>query len=282
MRSSVCRIAQRTQLSSSFASRPSVRRSLSSASADEISHFDALAATWWDTEGSSALLHKMNPARISFMRRHLLAASDASQQLQASGWLAGKRVLDVGCGGGILTESLARLGGQVLGIDASQRAITVAKEHAARQGIAVEYQQVLAEKLLERVKEGQEKPFQVIAAMEIIEHVEQPARFLETLLGLLEEDGWLFLSTIEKTVFAKLLTCTLAEDILRLVPKGTHNYDKFIPKQALMSWCRQLDVQVVDTRGIIYEPWRGAWTVLEPGQTWGEQCNYIMALRKRA
>jgi ubiquinone biosynthesis O-methyltransferase len=212
----------------------------------------------------------------------MLTASDAPEHTQAAGWLAGKSVLDVGCGGGILTESLARLGGQVMGIDASARAIHVAKEHAKGQDLQINYQPVLAESLLQNVKDGKQKPFHVITAMEIIEHVEQPARFLETLLGLLEQDGWLFLSTIEKTMFAKLLTCTLAEDILRIVPKGTHNYDKFIPKKALMAWCEQLGVQVVDTRGIIYEPWRGQWTVLEPGQTWGEQCNYIMALRKRS
>ncbi len=257
--------------SSSHSSFNASRSASSSINDDEISHFDELAATWWDPNGSSGLLHKMNPARLSFIKDHI-------DPLPSSSWLSGRRVLDVGCGGGILTESLRRLGGQVTGVDASEQGIKVAKEHAFRSNlVGIDYKHCSVDDLLPEEKDS----FDVICAMEILEHVIRPASFLKTILSLLSPDGILFISTIEKSVFAKLLTITMAEDILRLVPKGTHTYDKFIPKDAMRKWSSDLGADVVDTRGIIYEPWRGKWTVLKPGQEWGEQCNYIMAIKKK-
>lgn len=272
--------------------------SSSSVSEGEIHHFDALAATWWDLHGSSALLHKMNPARIGFIKSHVTAGMFPSD-LERVGhrWLEGQRTLDVGCGGGILSESLARLGATVTGVDASVNGIRVAREHARQMGIeGIEYLHTSAESLLVMGRgsgdhsdavEGPDggtatrrESFDVVCAMEVLEHVSSPPKFLETVMTLLKPGGLLFVSTIEKTRFAELLTCTIAEDILRLVPKGTHSYDKFVPKRAMHAWVGALGGRVVDTRGIIFDPLAGTWRVLSRGQTWGEACNYIMAIRK--
>lgn len=191
-------------------------------------------------------------------------------------WLSGKKTLDVGCGGGLLSEALTRLGGVVTGIDASPEGIKVAKEHARQMELEVDYRHTSAEGLAKSEAES----FDVVCAMEILEHVASPPAFLKTVLSLLKPDGILIISTIEKTAFARLLTCTIAEDILRLVPKGTHNYDKFVPKAAIKAWMSELGAEVVDIRGIIFDPLAGAWRVLAKGQKWGEACNYIMAIRK--
>lgn len=255
-------------------------QSPSSVSADEISHFDTLAATWWDPNGTSGLLHKMNPARIGFIRSHMVPKPIFSSDLESVDplWLSGKKTLDVGCGGGLLSEALSRVGADITGVDASSAGITVAKEHARQMGVQVEYLHTSAEELAASRTES----YDVVCAMEILEHVSSPASFLKTVMTLLKPGGMLFISTIEKTQFAKFLTCTIAEDILRLVPKGTHNYDKFIPKEAIKSWMSELGGEVIDTRGIIFDPLAGTWRVLNKGQTWGEACNYIMAIKKAA
>lgn len=244
-------------------------RSISSVHSDEILHFDSLAPTWWDLNGSSALLHKMNPPRISFIKSHL------SPSIVSHDWLRGHDVLDVGCGGGILSESLARLGARTTGLDASSAGIMVAKEHAKQSDLSISYINTSAE---EYVSTGAQ--FDVICAMEIIEHVKSPPAFLETMFKLLKSQGWLFISTIEASLFARILTCTIAEDILRLVPSGTHDPHKFVPKEGMKRWVDELGGQVIETRGIIYDPLMSKWRLLSPGQTWGEQCNYVMAIRK--
>ncbi|CCG81930.1 Hexaprenyldihydroxybenzoate methyltransferase [Taphrina deformans PYCC 5710] len=253
------------------------KRKDSSVSAEEIKHFDSLAATWWDTSGSSGLLHKMNPARIGFIKSHLTASLFPSD-LARNGplWLSGKRTLDVGCGGGILSEALTRVGGRVTGVDASTAGILVAKEHAKQMGLSVEYLHTSVEQLAPERSES----YDVVCAMEILEHVSSPPTFLRSVLQLLKPGGMLFVSTIEKTWFARLLTCTIAEDVLRLVPKGTHKYEKFVPKEAMVDWSRELGAEVVDTRGIIFDPLAGTWRVLGRNQPWGEACNYIMAIKK--
>ena len=252
--------------------------SSSSVSKDEISHFDNLAATWWDLDGSSGLLHKMNPARVSYIRSHIVPLPIFSTDAECTNplWLEGQKTLDVGCGGGILSEALRRVGGTVTGIDASSAGIQVAKGHAKQMDLDIEYLHTAAETLAESRSEA----YDIVCAMEILEHVASPPSFLKTVMTLLKPGGMLFISTIEKTAFARLLTCTLAEDVLRLVPRGTHNYEKFVPKEAIRIWMNDLGGQVIDVRGIIYDPLAGKWRVLRKGQSWGEACNYIMAIKK--
>ena len=187
----------------------SLKRCISSVHGSEIEHFNALAPTWWDLGGPSALLHKMNPPRIQFIKDHI--APDTSHL-----WLKDKEVLDIGCGGGILAESLARLGASTVGLDASSEGISVARQHSKLNNLEIEYVTTTAEDFAKT-----SRTFDVITAMEIFEHVASPPAFLETLLSLLRPQGWLFLSTIEASRFARLLTCTIAEDLLRLVPRGT-------------------------------------------------------------
>lgn len=252
----------------------------SSVSADEISHFDTLASTWWDPNGSSGLLHKMNPPRIGFIKSHIPSAPVFLSDADTSGpfWLLDQKTLDIGCGGGLLSEALTRVGGKVTGVDASAAGIAVAKKHADQMGLEVEYLHTSAEELAQ-TRAGN---YDVVCAMEVLEHVASPPSFLQTALSLVKPGGILFVSTIEKTRFAQLLTCTIAEDILRLVPKGTHKYDKFVPKAAIKKWMSELSGEVIDTRGIIFDPLAGTWRVLSKGQAWGEACNYIMAIRKSA
>lgn len=258
----------------------STKASTSTVSRDEISHFDALASTWWDPNGSSALLHKMNPARLSFLKSHVTTPELFMSDVDGASpfWLSDKKVLDIGCGGGLLAEALTRVGGEVTGVDASSAGIAVAKAHAKRMDLQIEYLNTSAEELVH----SQSDMYDVVCAMEILEHVASPPAFLRTVMALMKPDGLLIISTIEKSRFAKLLTCTIAEDILRLVPKGTHNYDKFVPKAAIKKWMGELGGEVIDTRGIIFNPLNGSWQVLAQGQSWGEACNYIMAIRKSA
>ncbi|BFZ54977.1 Hexaprenyldihydroxybenzoate methyltransferase, mitochondrial [Savitreella phatthalungensis] len=310
-----------------FHSTSSVPRN--SVSSEEIGHFDKLAATWWDPNGSSRLLHLMNPARISYMREgltrlplgHAQALDTFDEEASGGGasWLRGRRVLDVGCGGGILSESLRRLGGNVVGVDASEAGVGVARAHALETGLlpsddtpthptyahgSLQYIHGSVEDLADDPKH--KGSYDILCAMEILEHVNNPAAFLRTCVSLLkpptEENpggGLLFFSTIEKTRFAHLLTVTVAEEILKLVPRGTHNSDKFIPMAAVRRWCDDMGVaareatasspqidsvvaQVLDMRGTFFDPISQIWRIAPPNTPLAEQCNYFGTLERVA
>ncbi|KAL7424276.1 Hexaprenyldihydroxybenzoate methyltransferase, mitochondrial [Cryptotrichosporon argae] len=315
--------------SSPASSAPSASNSaagLNTVNAGEIAHFSRLSSQWWDETGEFALLHRMNPARVEYMRRVLALAdepawtfagrhADRARGEKTAGWLRGKRVLDVGCGGGLLAESLARLGGDVLAIDASESNIKIAQTHAAADpflaaaaaaGSAtgadgrgrLRYRHTAAETI--RAEGGQ---FDVVCSMEVVEHVDEPAEFLRCLADMVKPGGHLFLSTISRTPLAQLLTLTLAEDVLRLVTPGTHTYAKFIKPAELRqffhasaggfdTWERSADAsdtrkEVGSTQGIVYDPLGQAWRLWDAaeGTLWkevGEQCNYMFHARKRA
>ncbi|GAA6024944.1 hypothetical protein JCM8202_002157, partial [Rhodotorula sphaerocarpa] len=255
---------------------------------EEIAHFSRLSAHWWDPTGEFGLLHRMNPARIEFLRGELLRV----HELDGPRWLRGKDVLDVGCGGGIFAESLARLGANTLAIDASGSNITTAQTHAAldpslrvlnsplpstaeggTQRNTLEYRHTAAERLVE---EG--KTFDVVCAMEVVEHVEDPRGFLECLMQLTKPGGHLLLSTISRTPLARLLTITLAEDALRLVTPGTHSYHKYLkPSELRDFFVREKGWTEFETRGCPYDPIAGRWRLLEIGQFGGagELVNYF-------
>ncbi|GAA6027260.1 hypothetical protein JCM8097_002534 [Rhodosporidiobolus ruineniae] len=269
-------------------------------SPEEIAFFSSLSAEWWNPKGEFGLLHRMNPARIQCLRDELLK----ERELPAARWLEGKEVLDVGCGGGIFAESLARLGATTLAIDASGSNITVAQTHASldpslhvlnspippafssssspsstdgRPRNTLEYRHCAAEDL---VKEG--KQFDVVCAMEVIEHVEDPRGFLECLGKLLKPGGLLLLSTISRTPLAKLLTITLAEHVLRLVSPGTHTYHKYIKPAELVGFFDEQGWTGAEVRGCPYDPLAGKWRLLNPGELGGvgELVNYFAAVRK--
>lgn len=206
------------------------------ADAEEIARFDAVASHWWDTEGDFRPLHDINPLRASYIDR------------QCAG-IAGKRVLDVGCGGGLLAEALAHRGAEVLGIDLSPIAIDVATRHAAEQGLGnVSYQLSAIEALTDETR------FDVITCLEMLEHVPDPEAILQATVPLLEPGGHLIVSTLNRNPKAFAKAILGAEFIMRLIPPGTHEYAKFIKPSEMATWARQAGYDLVDERGIHYNP----------------------------
>ena len=212
---------------------------------DEIARFDALAAQWWDPAGPMAPLHAMNPARIGWILSRLQARRDD---------LAGLRVLDVGCGAGLAAESLARAGLDVLGIDAADAAIEAAQTHAAGQDLPLHYRATTAEALLNTGAR-----FPVITALEVIEHVVDPGEFAALLARLLEPGGVLFLSTLNQTARSYITAKIGAEYLLRWLPIGTHDWQRFLTPAETAAHLRAARLRVADITGLIPDLRRGGW-----------------------
>lgn len=212
----------------------------------EAAHFGGLAGDWWDPNGASAMLHKLNPVRLAYVRDMI----DQHWQADEHGFrpLEGKTALDVGCGAGLLAEPLARLGAKVTAVDAAPELIEVAKGHAEGQGLDIDYRAVGVEQVDAR--------FDLVTAMEVIEHVADPETFVEDLAKRLAPDGLLILSTPNKTGWSKLLTITIAEGLGR-IPKGTHDFDKFIDPDMMRGLLAKAGLECIDFEGIAISPTRG-------------------------
>ena len=212
----------------------------------EAAHFGALAADWWDPNGSSAMLHRLNPVRLRYIRDRV----DQHWGLDETGLkpLAGRSSADVGCGAGLLAEPLARLGAAVTGIDAAPENIAAAREHALGQGLEIDYRVGGAEALDGR--------FDLVTSLEVVEHVADPAAFIGALAGAVAEGGLLILSTPNRTQWSRLIMIGLGEGTGR-IPKGTHDWDKFIAPDELKALVRDAGLEVVDTTGISWTPTRG-------------------------
>lgn len=232
-------------------------------SESEAAHFGALAADWWDPKGSSAMLHKLNPVRLGFIR----AAVDAHFGSDADGLkpLAGKSALDVGCGAGLLCEPLARLGASVTGVDAAPENIEVAKAHAAQSELTVDYRagELSAQKL---------GKFDLVSAMEVIEHVTDPAAFVAGLAAHLKPDGLMILSTPNRTAASRLFLVEAAER-LGQVPRGTHDWDQFLTPDELGALLGAAGLEVAGMRGIAFSPLKGLHL------SDNKALNYILAAR---
>lgn len=213
----------------------------------EAAHFGAMAADWWDPKGSSAMLHRLNPVRLRYLRERI----DAQWHGDETGFtpLAGKRALDVGCGAGLLCEPLARLGASVTGLDAAAENIAVASAHAAQSGLAIDYRTGSVENL-----DG--ATFDLVTSMEVIEHVTDPAAFIAGLAGALAEGGLLILSTPNRTALSRLALITVGEG-LGQIPRGTHDWDKFLTPDELTSLANEAGLAVRDVRGLVFDPTRG-------------------------
>jgi 2-polyprenyl-6-hydroxyphenyl methylase/3-demethylubiquinone-9 3-methyltransferase len=203
---------------------------------EERDKFDAIASGWWDPEGPFRPLHELNPARLKFI-------VDRAK-------LSDRDVLDVGCGGGILAESLARKGGRVTGIDVAPRVLATARLHLHESGLTVDYQ----EKTVESVAQDSPEAFDVVTCMEMLEHVPEPDSIVRAIAALLKPGGNGFFSTLNRTPLAFALGIVGAEHIARLLPRGTHRYDRFIRPSELSAWLRDAGLVVRDIVGLHYNP----------------------------
>jgi len=212
----------------------------------EVEQFAAHAGDWWDPSGSQAMLHKLNPVRLAYVRdwidQHWQGDECARRPLE------GKRALDVGCGAGLLAEPLARLGAEVTAIDPAAELIDAALEHSAGQGLAIDYRVAAVESI--------EGLFDLVTAMEVIEHTADPQAFLGALAQRLAPDGLLILSTPNATSWSRLLTITVAEGI-GAVPKGTHDFAKFIAPERMQAMMGEAGLKCLDVEGIAWGPARG-------------------------
>ncbi len=214
---------------------------------DEAAHFGALAADWWDPKGSSAMLHKLNPVRLGFIRSVL--NDHFGFDTKAREPLAGRLALDVGCGAGLLCEPLARLGALVTGVDAAPENIAAASAHAAQSDLPILY------RAGELADQGLGK-FDVVTSMEVIEHVADPADFIAQLVGHLAQDGLMILSTPNRTAASKLILVEAAER-LGQVPRGTHDWDQFLTPDELTQLLQNAGLRVLNMQGIAFSPMRG-------------------------
>jgi len=212
----------------------------------EVEQFAKLAGDWWDPDGASAMLHKLNPVRLAYIRDRLNQHWSLDEHSRRP--LEGRTALDVGCGAGLLAEPLARLGAQVTAIDAAPELIEVARDHARRQGLEIDYRAAAVENLDGR--------FDVVTSLEVIEHVADPQAFVAALARRLAKGGLMILSTPNRTAWSKLLTITLAEGFGR-IPKGTHDFAKFIAPEGMKALLKKADLKCCDVEGIAWSPTRG-------------------------
>ena len=213
----------------------------------EAAHFGAMAADWWDPKGSSAMLHRLNPVRLGYIRERI----DQQWRGDEASFtpLAGKTALDVGCGAGLLCEPLARLGARVTGIDAAPENIAVARDHAAGAGLSIDYRAAELATLA-----GQR--FDLVTSLEVVEHVADPGAFVRGLADAVADDGLLILSTPNRTALSRLALILFAEGTGR-IPRGTHDWDKFLTPDELIALIEQAGLTVTDTRGLAFSPARG-------------------------
>ena len=216
--------------------------------AREAAHFGALAADWWDPKGSSAMLHRLNPVRLAYLRARIDAYFGSNERDRRP--LAGKRALDMGCGAGLLAEPLARLGATVTGVDAAAENIAAARAHAVSMGLAIDYRHgdtaaVVGER------------FDLVVSFEVIEHVADPGAFVGPLAGVLAEGGLMVLSTPNRTSWSRLAMVTIGEATGQ-IPRGTHDWDRFITPEELTAMLTAADLTVIDLTGLAYDPLRGA------------------------
>lgn len=218
----------------------------------EIDHFSALAAEWWNPAGKFRPLHKFNPVRLEYIREKV----GGHFQRQAAGPkpFAGLRLLDIGCGGGLLCEPMARLGATVVGADASQTNIEVARLHAEQSGLEIDYRAQTAEALAE-----QGETFDIILNMEVVEHVADVPLFMEKCAEMVRPGGLMFVATINRTFKAQALAIFMAENVLRWLPRGTHQYEKLVRPEELEAPLAAAGMRVVDRTGVFYNPLQDRW-----------------------
>lgn len=204
---------------------------------DEIEKFEKVASQWWDLTGDFKPLHQINPLRLQFIIQHIENIFD-------------KNIIDVGCGGGILSESLAKLGANVTGIDMGEEPLNIAKLHSLESNVKVDYQKITAE---EKAVECPEM-FDVVTCMEMLEHVPDPASIIAACASMVKPNGFVFFSTLNKSIMSYLMAIVAAEKVLKIVPDGTHDHKSFIRPSTLIAWAEDNNLKCIDTAGIHYNP----------------------------
>lgn len=218
----------------------------------EIAKFEAMAAEWWDPTGKFKPLHMLNPCRLDYITRQI--AAEFARDLSVERPLAGLQLLDIGCGGGLLSEPMARLGATVIGVDAAAGNIPVAQAHAAQSGLEIDYRHMTAEALLE-----EDTRFDVILNMEVVEHVADPLTYLRACHDLLKPGGMMVCSTINRNAKSFATAIVGAEWVMRWLPKGTHDWAKFITPDELYDLLAEAGMTPVDRTGFVFNPLSWKW-----------------------
>lgn len=240
-----------------------------SVSPEEVARFSAQASEWWNPLGSFRALHELGPLRLRYVREQVEAQKLAKKGSRLP--LAGLTLLDVGCGGGLMAEPLARLGAQVTGVDASPEAIETAKAHARENGLEIDYRIGTAEALAQAGEK-----FDVITGFEIVEHVADLRSFMTALASLLNPGGMILIATMNRTKRSFLLGVVMAEYVLGWVPAGTHDWDKFVKPSEMQEMWGNLGIQALDVTGVAYAPLQGRFQIVRGRAA----VNYFMAGRK--
>jgi 2-polyprenyl-6-hydroxyphenyl methylase/3-demethylubiquinone-9 3-methyltransferase len=240
----------------------------SSLNPEEVERFNALANTWWDTTGSMGMLHKLNPARLLFIRDTICAHFNRNPKMPRP--YSGLDILDVGCGGGIVCEPMARLGALVTGIDPAEDNITVAQNHANAQQLSITYLPVTVETLTQ-----EQAQFDVVLALEVIEHVANPEHFVQACAQVLKPNGIMIIATLNRTSASFALAIVGAEYILGWLPKGTHSWSAFVTPDELTTWLSGAALLPKSETGMVYHPLADRWKLSS-----NMQVNYMMSAVK--
>ncbi|MDZ4391783.1 bifunctional 2-polyprenyl-6-hydroxyphenol methylase/3-demethylubiquinol 3-O-methyltransferase UbiG [Cypionkella sp.] len=236
----------------------------------EVAKFEAMAAEWWDVEGKFKPLHLMNPCRLDYITSQIAAEFD--QDLTQALPFKGLRILDIGCGGGLLSEPMARLGADVVGADAAPRNIPVAQVHAEQSGLVINYRHTTAEDL---AASGEQ--FDVVLNMEVVEHVADPQGYMTACQQLLKPGGLMICSTLNRNPKSFVMAIIGAEWVMRWLPKGTHDWAKFITPDELYDLIRKAGLEPVDRKGMVFNPISWKWSISARDLS----CNYVTASVKR-
>jgi 2-polyprenyl-6-hydroxyphenyl methylase/3-demethylubiquinone-9 3-methyltransferase len=237
--------------------------------AGEVAKFEAMAAEWWDPTGKFKPLHLMNPCRLDYITRQIAAEFD--RDLKAPRPFEGVRLLDIGCGGGLLSEPMARLGATVVGADAAPRNIPVARLHAEQAGLTIDYRHTTAEDL---VAAGE--VFDVVLNMEVVEHVSDPAAYLRACHDLLKPGGLMIASTLNRNPKSFVMAIIGAEYVMRWLPRGTHDWRKFFTPDELYGLIRGAGMEPLDRKGMVFNPLSWSWSLSDRDLS----VNYVTASRR--
>ena len=219
---------------------------------EELEKFTAMAAEWWDPKGKFRPLHKFNPVRLQYIKEKVCERFD--RDFNDPNAFKGLRLLDIGCGGGLLSEPMARLGADVMGADAAPTNIEIAKIHAEQSGLNIDYRAVTSEQL-----EAASEKFDVILNMEVVEHVADVNLFMTSCAKMVKPGGLMFVATINRTAKANMLAIFMAENVLKWLPKGTHDYEKLVKPEELEAPLRAEGMEILDQTGVFYNPLFDRW-----------------------